>query len=712
MEAEMMIKGATLFQRLTSGTGKFLLPALTASLISFAVPAQDADIQGAQIEKLARDVERAAALRHAKDLQYSLAHYAQFGLVDEIAELFTNNAVIELVYEEETVTGKVAIRDYWAGLIGTSNGLGQNGLFNNIFMTPTVTLNYDGRGVTGRWTELVMRGHIRSDGGEADWRGGTLVNDYILEDSVWKISRMRYYHQLEGPYYEGFFAAYEELPLVPYHYSPLLSGRPVPTEPGDTDRTPRGLDMVQLESRIDAMNAEDDIRNLQNIYGYYIDQKMWDDVADLFTPTGAMEIAGIGVYEGVDSIRRGLERDGPAGLQYGQINEQFQLHTIVEIDPNGVEANARGMVMGMLTPEIGQAFWTVSTFVNKFVKQNGKWRIHEMRIYPDIKADYYQGWHKSIVIDPVPAGDLAPDRPSSAENSPQTAAVIPVIFDNPVTGRPVNYPTGFRVVGDDRLVEMPQTDVRDTANGTFDQRMSAARRKLDVSKAYDAIDNLNSSFADYLDDWIWDEFSAIMADNGTRPQGAGFNMGRDNVYHAMTESHRSPPSHSNPRDNLRPHRRLQPVIHVTPDARTARLRTRFFLYYANHEEAGAFNTGMYPVESLVLEDGVWKFQVGGVIEQTWIGSTSWEDGWARRGLNLAPTEPHRVMPPRPGAGPRYYNGDISRPPAIPWSLFQDYFRASNARYPEQKPMWFHYRNPISGRTPPNYCPDVLSCFQP
>lgn len=668
--------------------------------------------EAAQVEKLARDVERALSLRHVKDLQYSIAHYAQYGLIDEIVSLFTDDAVIEVVYEDQTYTGHDAIRGYWSELIGTDRGLGADGLFNSLVMTPTVTLNYDGRGATGRWTELVMRGRIAGENSFADWRGGTLVNDYVLDNGVWKISRMRYYHQLEGPYYEGFFAAYEELPLVPYHYAPLMSGRPVPTEPGDTDRSPRGKTLEQLEARIDLMNAEDEVRNLQHIYGYYLDQKMWSDITDLFTENGAMEIAGVGIYEGVDSIRRGLERDGPEGLQYGQINEQIQLNTIVQVAPNGVEARARGMVLGMLTPELGQAYWAVSTYISHFVKQDGKWRVQEMRIYPDIKADYYVGWHKSVVIDPVPGGELAPDRPSPPHNSPQTADVIPAFFDHPVTGNPVEYPDGYGVVGEDRLVSAQPAGSREVASGTFEQRMLDARRKLDVSKAYDAIVNLNSSFADYLDDWVWDEFSAIMADNGTRPQGAGFNMGRDNVYHAMTESHLSPPSHSNPRDNLRPHRRLQPVIHVTPDARTAKLRTRFFLYFANHERAGAFNTGMYPVESMVLEDGVWKYEVGGVIEQTWIGSTSWEDGWARRGLGLPPSEPHRVMPERPDPGPRYFNDEISRPPALPWSLFEGYFRASDARFPEQKPMWFHYRNPISGRTPPHYCPHVLSCFGP
>ncbi len=62
------------------------------------------------------------------------------------------------------------------------------------------------------------------------------------------------------------------------------------------------------------MNEEDKVRNLQNAYGYYMDRKMWDDVTDLFTSDGALSIASVGVYDGPKSIRRALERSGPASL--------------------------------------------------------------------------------------------------------------------------------------------------------------------------------------------------------------------------------------------------------------------------------------------------------------------------------------------------------------------------------------------------------------
>src|SRR5262249_11524871 len=154
-----------------------------------------------------------------------------------------------------------------------------------------------------------------------------------------------------------------------------------------------------LERRIAVMNDEDQVRNLQNAYGYYIDRKMWDDVTDLFTADGALSIANDGVYSGPAHIRRAPERSGPAGLKHGQLNGLMQLDMAVASEPSGpggVEARSRGLEFGMLgEADNGTAFYTLAIFENRYVKQDGIWRIREMRMFPLMKTDYAQGWAKS-----------------------------------------------------------------------------------------------------------------------------------------------------------------------------------------------------------------------------------------------------------------------------------------------------------------------------
>src|SRR5205823_1644272 len=116
--------------------------------------------------------------------------------------------------------------------------------------------------------------------------------------------------------------------------------------------------------------------------------------------------------------------------------------------------------------------------------------------------------------------------------SPQSSAVIPAFFPNPVTGHPVSYPAGYRVVGEDRLRPAPPSQPAAAPSGDLQARLTEARRKLDVSKAYDAVENISSTFGYYLDDFTWDEFVELMAAGGTRPQGAGFYVGREHMYRA------------------------------------------------------------------------------------------------------------------------------------------------------------------------------------
>ncbi len=69
---------------------------------------------------------------------------------------------------------------------------------------------------------------------------------------------------------------------------------PAPVDPAPKTKAT----LAGLEQRIMVMNASDKARNLQNAYGYYLDQKMWDDVTDLFTSDGVLELGGVGLYDG------------------------------------------------------------------------------------------------------------------------------------------------------------------------------------------------------------------------------------------------------------------------------------------------------------------------------------------------------------------------------------------------------------------------------
>ena len=311
-----------------------------------------------------------------------------------------------------------------------THGLKPGGLHTQMVLRPLINVSADGQTAKGRWWEFSMTGQ---HGVKAEWAAGIFENEYVRERGVWKISRMRYNPMFAGPYATGWRNVDEDQKIVPYHFTPDETGIPVPDLPAsamppvDPKMNPATA-LAALEQRISVMNDEDKVRNLQNAYGYYMDRKMWDDVTDLFTADGALSIANVGVYDGPKSIRRALERSGPAGLKHGQLNELMQLDMAVTIEPGGMEARARGLEFGMLgEADKGTAFYTLAIFENRYVKQNDIWRIREMRIFPLMKTDYAQGWAKSQVVDPPPAKEHAPDRPVLTSDV-MTPGAIPVFF--------------------------------------------------------------------------------------------------------------------------------------------------------------------------------------------------------------------------------------------------------------------------------------------
>ena len=203
--------------------------------------------------------------------------------------------------------------------------------------------------------------------------------------------------------------------------------------------------MADLATRAQRLSDEIEVTNLQHAYGYYLDRKMWDDVADLFAADGTMEMGLQGVYAGRTSIRRGLNALGPAGLAEGEINDHIHLQTIVTVLPGGRTARARGTEIGMTGTTGNRALWSQSIYENEFEKQGGVWKFKAMHVYPRFIVDAEKGWAKDAQPAPGPSREFPPDRPPTEmyEIYPRFH-IAPFHFNHPVTGRPPQYPEGTK----------------------------------------------------------------------------------------------------------------------------------------------------------------------------------------------------------------------------------------------------------------------------
>jgi len=692
---------AFLFRRPVS-IGLALLVALVALQVVVAGDASPS--AAARVHRLAQNVERAESVRAVKRLQETYAQYSQFGLWTDMAALFADNA--ELSYGTDTERGRQAIQSYFLARFGEgTHGLKPGGLHTQMVLRPLINVSADGQSAKGRWWQFSMTGQ---HGVKAEWAGGIFENQYVRERGVWKISRLRYNPIFVGPYATGWRNVDQDQKIVPYHFTPDETGIPVPELPASATppvepRMNPAVALAALEQRIAVMNDEDKVRNLQNAYGYYMDRKMWDDVTDLFTADGALSIANLGVYDGPKSIRRALERSGPAGLQHGQLNELMQLDMAVAIEPGGMEARSRGLEFGLLgEADKGTAFYTLAIFENRYVKQNDVWRIREMRLFPLMKTEYAQGWAKSQVVDPPPAKEYAPDRPVAASDA-MTPGAIPAFFiSNPATGKPVSLPAGAKVVGHERLLPAPAARNRAVPSEDIEGRLKEAERRLAVSKAWDGAENMNSAYGDYLDDLDFGPLGKLFARNGSKEVPfRGIYVGRERI---VARDATSPPPGLRPRTSIPIHWRTQPVILVAEDGRSASIRSRLFQAGSSLTRGSGLNGGMYH-DQVVLEDGVWKLWSVN-IDEFLFQSPSYEGGWS------AAKDPEPT-PARAPAAQTAQNDNY--PPDIPLTKLGERERGyrggtgDTIAWPAILPMWFHYKNPVSGRVPTYYWPDCESC---
>jgi hypothetical protein len=637
-----------------------------------------------RLDRLEAGVQAAESVRAIKRLQHSFAHYLDVGAWSDLADLFTADATGE--FGDLKVSGRKALRRHFMSQAGrSSEGLAQGQLHTHLIMQPIVTLDLDGRTARGTWHEFAMLGRY---GESATWRGGIYENEYVLDNGIWKIRRLRYFEQYRGDYDDD---GHKAPPAwnVPYHFEAKHVGVTIPQQllqRGVSSRVRPGLRAAQLAERVRRLNDETEVQNLQHAFGYYLDRKLWDDVVDLFAESGSLEIAPGGVYEGKARIRRALEHFyGPSPLRRGELFDHIQLATVVTLSPDRRTAKARTAQLSMLGVVGEFARWELGTYENELIKDDGVWKLQAVRYYPRLITDYDEGWARNAQPAPGVSKALPPDRRSSrAHAAYPDVHVVPFHFGNP--GR-------SRVASVSRVTAAPDAEL--------DALIAETERRLDAAIAIDAVENLNSSYGYYLDESAWDDMADTFASTGSKEiTGAGVYVGPERIRKILNM--RGPRGGRTP-NFFTIHQLTQPVIHVSADGQSAKARMRLFQCGGNADgSSGSWIGGIYE-NTAVKEGGEWKF---GVQDLHHMFNASYRNGWARIGLTPQ-AQPGKPLTRRdvPGGGIQQGLGGAASPSRLAAEFPPDRpIRAKQYAFPEIVEPAFHYRNPVSGRMPTELLP--------
>ncbi|MFC1942700.1 nuclear transport factor 2 family protein [Chloroflexota bacterium] len=196
-----------------------------------------------------------------------------------------------------------------------------------------------------------------------------------------------------------------------------------------------------LEKKLQIYEDIEQIKKVQQAYGYYLDNGMWNEMVDLFAEeTESLEISDSGVYLGKAGAERffktKLAKATGNELPEGNINIHMQLQGYIDIDPSGKTAKGRWHCLMLkakpldveIKPIIGHGYYE-----NEYIKENGIWKFKKFHFYLRFDSSFEEGWVKSPVVRFVSGG--SPDRPSTVFKPYPAQDVFPYHYKNPVTGK-------------------------------------------------------------------------------------------------------------------------------------------------------------------------------------------------------------------------------------------------------------------------------------
>lgn len=207
----------------------------------------------------------------------------------------------------------------------------------------------------------------------------------------------------------------------------------------------QGRDLADALHRLALVEDRNAIERLQYAYGYFIDNRMFREMADLFSdrPDCWIEIGQRGRYRGKERIHRFLDQalgDGRWGLLKDEVINHVQQQPIITIAPDRSHAwsRARAQVQGNSPPGTPHFLLPDGIYENEYVLENGQWKILGLTV----TMTYYVALERARIWFPSapPSEDFPPDGPSQPVDEALGRQFNPWHFQHPITGEELPIP--------------------------------------------------------------------------------------------------------------------------------------------------------------------------------------------------------------------------------------------------------------------------------
>ena len=412
--------------------------------------------------------------------------------------------------------------------------------------------------------------------------------------------------------------------------------------------------VASLQHELQLLEDESDIEILQKTYGYYVDKNLWEQISELFTDDGTLEIGGRGIFSGKARVLEYLQWLGEP--VHGRLYDHTQLQPVVHVSPDGTTAKGRWRALVFGGDYERSSILGDVIYENEYRKEGEVWKISKLHAYFIMYTTMDRGWESFGWANTRPEKDLPPDLPPTVVYDMYPGELTaPEHYPNPVTGGPI-----FENVDATPLkLEYSSADELSALLTQLNQRVGL------LSDAQ-AIENLQNAYGYYFDKRQWDDAADLFADDGTSEREQyGVYVGKQRVRESFELYGEAGIAQGNGNNNIL----YQPIIHVDEDGLSAKGRLRIFSMLGDYQGDATISGGVFENE-YVKDGGIWKIK-SDHLYTTYIAE--YATGWSHGSLPVAGQS--EVLPP-----------DL--PPTLEYEAFPNYYIVP-----------FHYDNPVTGEAP-------------
>jgi hypothetical protein len=188
--------------------------------------------------------------------------------------------------------------------------------------------------------------------------------------------------------------------------------------------------VISLEEKIRTLEAIEQIKIVQRAYGYYMDNLMYNDAADLFSDDCYAQF-GTTALTGRENLKKSFNTfttDRFEGTK--KLFLKFQLMGVVHVEKGCRTAKGRWNMLCLKTDYVADELESIishGVYECEYRKEDGIWKISNLVFNSSFQTTLKDGWAKRPVIYPKAPGDVGKTWASGYK--------VPMHYKNPVSGK-------------------------------------------------------------------------------------------------------------------------------------------------------------------------------------------------------------------------------------------------------------------------------------